>query len=99
MRALSRKSPDHSEALDRVRNWTRAHFKLSEDMAIMVSEVTCAVPGCAPLETIVAFWTADDQRHHFKVFKPVAEVVLEDFPPPWMKNALIEIKGFGCDCC
>ena len=23
----------------------------------MVAEVACAVPGCPPLETVVAFWT------------------------------------------
>ena len=74
-------------------------FQLPDETTVLVSEVACALPGCAPLETMVAFWTEGDERHHFKVFKPVAEVVLDDFPPPWMKNALIEIKGFGCDCC
>ena len=99
MLGFIKKSPDHGLALDRVRDWTRARFKLPEDTAILVSEVACALPGCAPLETVVAFWTEGDQRHHFKVFKPVAEVVLDDFPPSWMKNALIEIEGIGCDCC
>jgi nitrate reductase delta subunit len=94
-----RKRPEHLAAIDRVRDWTRERFRLPDDAAIMVTEVTCALPGCPPLETVVAFWTASDTRHHFKVFKPVAEVVEDDLPPPWMKNALIVVEGFGCECC
>jgi hypothetical protein len=93
------KRPEHLAAIDRVRNWTRERFKLPDDAAILVTEVTCALPGCPPLETVVAFWTASDTRHHFKVFKPVAEVVANDLPPSWMKNALIVVEGFGCECC
>jgi len=94
-----RKRPEHLAAIDRVRDWTRERFKLPDDAAILVTEVTCALPGCPPLETVVAFWTAADTRHHFKVFKPVAEVVEDDLPPSWMKNALIVVEGFGCECC
>jgi hypothetical protein len=94
-----KKRPEHLAALDRVREWTRERFKLPDDAAIMVTEVTCALPGCPPLETVVAFWTGNDTRHHFKLFKPVAEVVEDDLPPTWMKNALIVVEGFGCECC
>jgi hypothetical protein len=94
-----RKRPEHLAAIARVRDWTRERFKLPDDAAIMVTEVTCALPGCPPLETVVAFWTASDTRHHFKVFKPVAEMVEDDLPPSWMKNALIVVEGFGCECC
>jgi hypothetical protein len=89
----------HAAAADRVREWTRQRFALSRDAAIMVAEVSCVVPGCAPLETVVAFWTGTDTRHHFKVFKPLAEVVADDLPPAFLKNALADIEGFGCECC
>jgi hypothetical protein len=89
----------HPAACDRVRDWTRARFKLAEDTTILVTELACAVPGCAPIETMVAFWTEGDKRHHFKVFKPVAEVTEDDLPPAWMKNALMDVEGFGCPCC
>ncbi len=82
-----------------MREWTRARFKLSDDAAILVAEVSCAVPGCPPLETVIAFWTDSETRHQFKLFKPVAEVVLDDLPPTWMKNALIAIEGSDLDCC
>ena len=99
MLGFIKKSPDHAAALDRVREWTRARFRLSDDAAILVAEVVCVLPGCPPLETVIAFWTGGERRHHFKVFKPVAEVVSDDLPPSWMKDALAVPEGFECDCC
>jgi hypothetical protein len=26
-------------------------------------------------------------------------VAEDDLPPSWMKNALIVVEGFGCECC
>ena len=93
------KCPEHLQALDRVREWTRARFKLTQDAPILVSEVACGLPGCPPLETVVAFWIDGDTRHHFKVFKRVEEVVPDDLPPIWLKNALIAVEGEGLECC
>jgi nitrate reductase delta subunit len=98
MLGFIKKTPQHHAALAQVRAWTRARFKLGEDDTILVSEVSCQVPGCPPLETVVAFWTGQG-RHHFKVFKPVAEVVEDDLPPGWMKNALVVPEGIDCECC
>lgn len=95
-----RKSPDQLKALDLVAAWTRARFNLAQDVAILVSEVTCSLPGCPPLETVVAFWTDNgEKRHRFKLFKPVEQVVEDDLPPSWMKNALIVPEDFGVECC
>lgn len=92
------KGPGHAEALERVRVWVQERFKLAPETAIMVSEVTCNLPGCPPLETVVAFWE-NDQRYHFKLFKPVEEVSLDNLPFAWMKDELIVPEGFGCECC
>jgi nitrate reductase delta subunit len=97
MLAFSKKSPEHVAALGRVRDWVRERFKLDET-AILVAEVACAVPGCPPVETVIAFWDAG-QRHHFKVFKPVALVTAADLPPSWMRQALAVPDDFICDCC
>ena len=97
MLAFSKKSPEHTAALDRVREWVRARFSL-DDGAILVAEVACAVPGCPPIETVIAFW-ASGRRHHFKVFKPVPEVTDADLPPYWLKNALAVSDDFQCECC
>jgi hypothetical protein len=93
-----RKSAGHLEALERVREWTRQRFKLPAETAILVSEVACNLPGCPPLETVVAFWE-DDKRHHFKLFKSVEEVTSDNLPYAWMKESLIVPEGFGCECC
>jgi hypothetical protein len=92
-----RKSADDA-TLDRVRSWTQTRFKLSDYETVMVSEVACGVPGCPPVETHIVFWTAAG-RHHFKVFKPLAEVVEDDLPPAFMKNALLWAEGLECSCC
>lgn len=86
-------------ALEKIRDWTRERFLLQRDETILVTELACAVPGCPPLETVVAFWTADGQRHHFKVFKPCAQVLPGDLPYAWMKRALAVPDGFASDCC
>ncbi len=99
MLTLVKKKPPHRAAVRRIKAWTRERFRLPEDAAILVSEVACALPGCPPLETVVAFWTEGERRHHFKVFKPVAEVVEDDLPPSWMKNALAADEMLGCECC
>jgi hypothetical protein len=94
----SRRHGADGAGLDRVREWTQARFKLTEGETVMVSEVTCAVPGCPPIETHVVFWT-DQGRHHFKVFKPLKDVVEDDLPPAFMKNALLWVEGIECSCC
>lgn len=97
MFAFNRKGPNHTAALDRVREWVRARFALGEE-AILVAEVACAVPGCPPIETVIAFWS-DERRHHFKVFRPVVDVIEDDLPPAWYKPALAVSDDFVCDCC
>src|SRR5215475_15523576 len=82
-----KRSAGHAADLDRVREWTRARFGLGAETTVLVAQVSCQLPGCPPLETVVAFWT-DDQRYRFKLFKPVAEVVADDLPPSWFKEAL-----------
>ena len=94
-----RKSAGHIEAVERVREWTRARFGLAADSAVLVSEVACQLPGCPPIETIVAFWAEDGERRQFKLFKPVAEVIDNDLPPAWMKDRLVAVGEFGCNCC
>jgi nitrate reductase delta subunit len=94
----ARNSPRHAEALARVREWVRARFKLAPETAILVAEVACNLPGCPPLETAVAFWE-NEQRHHFKLFKPVEEVSFDNLPFTWMKESLVVPEGFGCECC
>jgi hypothetical protein len=87
-----------SNALSRVRAWTRERFLLSADDTVMVVELACALPGCPPLETIIAFWIGE-QRHHLKLFKRVTDVTPDDLPPGWFRSALAVDVNFDGDCC
>ncbi|HTP93253.1 MAG TPA: hypothetical protein VMJ52_16030 [Xanthobacteraceae bacterium] len=98
MLGFTKKSSGQGAELERVRDWTRARFALANDETVMVSEMSCAVPGCPPIETHVVFWTGNG-RHHFKVFKPLAEVAEDDLPPAFMKNALVALDDVDCSCC
>ncbi len=98
MLAFSKKSPEHVAALGRVREWVRVRFALGGETAILVAEVACAVPGCPPIETVIAFWSSD-RRHHFKIFKPVEDVIEGDLPPAWFMPALAVPDDFECSCC
>ena len=94
-----KRSPEQIDALNRVEAWTRTRFGLAPNEVILVSELVCALPGCPPLETVVAFWTADETRHNFKIFKRVDEVAPDDLPYAWMKPALKVQEGFESFCC
>jgi hypothetical protein len=99
MLGFKRKSAGHLQALDRVRAWTRERFKLPAEATILVAEVDCTVPGCPPIDTVVAFWTDDDKRHEFKIFKPVEDVMPDDVPYAWLKDSLAVRHGADCECC
>ena len=98
MFASIRKGPERLQAVDRVGQWTRERFGLPKEAAVSVAEVACTLPGCAPLETVVMFWILE-QRYQFKLFKPVEEVVIDDLPYDWLKDALAVPEGFENDCC
>ena len=95
-----RDDPERRAALRRIGEWVRANFRLGESDTISVNEVECQLPGCPPLETVIVFWTRDGaSRHHYKVFKKAVEVVADDLPPWWMKDALAVSDDFECSCC
>ncbi len=87
---------ERANAASRVKGWTRGRFG---DVTVLVTELESAVPGFPPLHTVVAFWTAEREHFHFKVFKPLGEVSETDIPPQWYKDALRVTLGLDCGCC
>lgn len=83
----------------RIKQWTSERFALPESATVMVAEIECQVPGCPPIETVIAFWGANDVRYRFKVFKPLNLVVQDDVPPGWLLPSLEDYDDLGCDCC
>jgi hypothetical protein len=98
MLKTSARKAERLAAVRQIKAWTRERFALSDEVPVMVSELACGMPGCPPVETVVAFWTAPQTRHSFKVFKPAEAVMEEDLPPSWMKNAIIW-NGDDLSCC
>ena len=94
-----KKNPAQLAAFEAIESWTRARFGLDDADTVLVTEITCRLPGCPPLETVVAFWTDTNQRHQFKVFKRVEAVVEDDIPPAWLKGALMVDEDADLDCC
>lgn len=97
-------SPQQDAALARVEAEVRGRFRLSPETTVLVTELACALPGCPPLETVIAFWSGhsgdrEPLRHHYKVFKPVQQVTEADLPPWWMKDALAVPPDWACSCC
>ena len=82
----------------RLKDWTRSRFRLGEDDTVMVAEVACGLPGCPPLETVIAFWTGNDLRHQFKVFKALVLVLEDDLPPAFLKPTLATGEN-DISCC
>jgi hypothetical protein len=77
----------------------RERFGLGSDVTMLVSELESTLPGFPPLYTVVAFWNAERKHYHFKVFKPLEDVMPEDLPPSFMKDALEVSPETGCNCC
>jgi nitrate reductase delta subunit len=96
MLAPTKKSTDRAAAASRVKAWTRERFG---DVTVLVTELESAVPGFPPVHTVVAFWTAERKHYHFRVFKPLEDLTVQDLPPSWYKEALAVTPGIDCSCC
>ncbi|NWB91419.1 hypothetical protein HX777_10110 [Pseudomonas agarici] len=94
-----KKSPGHQDAINQIKEWVRNTFSLSNQAVIAVAEISCQVPGCPPVETIIAFWNDDNTRYRIKLFKPLEEVLKEDLPLSWLLPSLQDDSEGGCDCC
>jgi hypothetical protein len=93
----SKRGTTDCAAVARAKAWTRQGFALGADRMIFIAAVACGLPGCPPVESVIALWMAPDRRYGFKVFKPIEAVVGNDLPPSWMKDAIIADEP--ADCC
>jgi hypothetical protein len=93
------KSLDHRDAQARLREWTRDRFALPPAAMILVAERPCEIPGGPPVETLVGFWTDEEARYHFRIFKPLAAIAAADLPFAWQKDALAVPPDWQCECC
>ena len=97
--AANRKGQEHYAALERVQEWTRDRFRIPQEAPVLVSDLQCTIDGCPPLQTLVAFWTENAERHHFKIHKAIAAIVPDDLPATWLEDGRFSMEGTGCACC
>lgn len=96
----SLRTADHTIAVEAIQRWTRERLTLPEDAPILVSELVCARPDCPPLQTVVAFWTEDGERHHFKILKSLRSIVPDDVPADRGSDLFFSVEGGGgAQCC
>jgi hypothetical protein len=64
-----------SSALTRqIKDWVRDFASVPEDIAILVTELTCTEPGCPPLETIVALLGPNGVKHQQKIHLAIEQI-------------------------
>jgi nitrate reductase delta subunit len=62
-----------------VKDWVRDHHKVPAEVTILVAEIFCDQPGCAPIETHVAI-LKPGAREQFRIMRPLKEVIKQDIP-------------------
>lgn len=81
-----------------IKEWVRAHFTLAGDVTVLVTELFCDQPGCAPVETLVAILEPAGRRQ-FKMSRPMKEVIKEDIrhmiPNPDGHGPRIDVDKLG----
>ena len=82
----------------RIKEWVRAHFKVAEEVPVLVTEIRCDQPGCAPVETLIAILDPAG-RTQYKSRRPMKEVIKEDMrhlePNPDGHGPRIDIDKLG----
>ena len=77
-----------------IKEWVRSHFKLADEVTVLVAEIYCDQPGCAPIETHVAV-LKPASREQFRIMRPMKEVIKEDIramiPNPEGHGARIDV--------
>jgi len=83
----------------RIAELARDRFRLAPSTPVRVVEAPTTIRGFPPIETVISFWTGNQNEHRWTVFKPARTVAVTDLPPWWMKGAIAVDDFPFCDCC
>ncbi|MBL8149981.1 MAG: hypothetical protein JNN15_08630 [Blastocatellia bacterium] len=72
------KSTNNAQKISEIKNWVADKFGLTEEVTMLVTELHCTEPGCPPIETVIAIMDKPGNPTQYKIYKPIAEVGLED---------------------
>jgi hypothetical protein len=70
--------PGPGPQLRELKETVRALLALDDDTAVMVRQLTCAEPGCPPLETVVAVLPMDGAARRWTLHRSAAEITEDD---------------------
>ena len=74
---FTKPQPNSKREIKQITTWVEDALPESmEDVMVMVNELQCFEPGCAPLETVVSL--LGQKSLIFKIFKPAKEVQPQD---------------------
>ena len=75
---ITKSKKDNRRFIKQVTTWVEDALpeSIPDDVMVMVNEMQCFEPDCAPLETVVTL--LGQQSIVFKIFKPVAEVLPDE---------------------
>lgn len=74
MKFTNPRDPENKEMTKTIKRWIMVHGKYPEETAIWVSEVNCVDPGCPDMETVMLVMPGKDEKHSFRVRKPMVFV-------------------------
>lgn len=84
------KQNDKAESFSqKVKQFTRIVFKISENDMIMVSELSCAEPFCPDVMTLIAFWGENNQRKEYRIYKQMRFITEYDVEEA--KNSMLNV--------
>ncbi|MFT7106139.1 MAG: nitrate reductase delta subunit [Yoonia sp.] len=83
--------------LERIETTVRSRYRVPKDQIVLVTQEPARLIGGPDQMTTVLFWIDAETRYKVRLFKPVSEVSLPDFPPFWLRSALLDDEL--ADCC
>ncbi len=90
--------PKDTSLQGRIKEWVRAQFAVPAEVPVLVTEIYCDQPGCAPIETLVAILDPGGRRQ-FKMGRPMREVEKGDIrhmlPNPEGHGPRIDVDKLG----
>jgi hypothetical protein len=62
-----------------IKRWVVEVFRLTDDSAVIVTELRCTKPGCPPLEkTVIAILDQPGRPRQHKIHKALTDLILSD---------------------
>lgn len=72
-----------AEAASRIKAWTRQALDLDAAAEVLVQELACTRPGCAPRETVILVVPAGAAPFRLALHKPMAELTEAEIVAVW----------------